>query len=527
MGLFRTLGRGVAWLSLGAAAGAVVVTARHLLETPQPLESAFPDEGHIDRNHGGDIYYNLSGPDDAQPLVLLHDFYPGASNFEFREIFPRLAQRYRVYAPDWLGFGMSEHPAIAYTGEFYAGVLSGFLRDIVSRPAVVLAHGRAANITVRAASDNPALFERIILVAPDVFAGVMDEPTLAQTLVRATRRVSLGLVPYAMLSTRPALRWLTTVRSLRASEGVPADETVDHLYASAHQTGGQYALLAALTGDLDLAMPNAFALLEPPVLIVSGERDRRHPRVDMEDIAILNPHADLDVIPNAGDIVFEDQPDAFLEAVTHWLDIPASRHAIDESDLLSPVEEEDELPGTPDSVVPGVSDSGQEGPATVDVLGVSTLEEPTVTLGPQPTEAAAQEMEASTGSANLDELPPEAPNIADAGPTASQTTESGVATPADVTAINDVEVSGASEPVRAEGESHSPASEESASRPPSGQRSAAHQSLNRTRHEPAPKTQPQSGTRPSSPRSSRGQSAHAERSQLDTGRKRSKGKSEK
>ena len=459
MGLLRTLRRSVFWLSLGGAAGAVAVTARHLLETPQPLESALPGEGRIDRKHGGDVYYNVGGPEDALPLVLLHDFYPGASNFEFREIFARLTERYRVYAPDWLGFGMSERPTVAYTGEFYAGALSGFLRDVVGRPAVVLGHGRAANIAVRAAADDSALFERVILVAPDVFAGVTDTPTLPQMLVRASRRASLGLVPYALLSTRPALRRLTAMRSLRASEGVPADATVDHLYASAHQIGGQYALIAALTGDLDLAMPNAFALLEPPVLIISGERDRRHPRIDMEDIAILNPHADLDIIPDAGDVVFEDQPDAFVEAITTWLDTPASRHVIDEAALLqqsgalmeewSPEEEEleervereeleqeeleaalrlaeerdqlmedaeadmpppewasgdgdppemdgaaDDMPGTPASVVPGVSDSGQEGPATMDVAGVSTLEQPAVTLGAEP--ARAEDTRADT-----------------------------------------------------------------------------------------------------------------------------------
>lgn len=467
MGFFRTLRRGVTLISIGIAGGALVVTARHLLDTPQPLDSALPGAGRIDREHGGDIYYNVSGPPDAEPLVLLHDFYPGASNFEFRRVFPALAERYAVYAPDWLGFGMSEHPAVAYTGEFYASVLTGFLRDVVERPATIIAHGLAANVAVRAASDNPDVFNRLILVAPDVMAGAVPEPTVAQTLVRATRRVSLGIVPYALLSTRPALRWLASSRSLRAGEGVPSDEDVDRLYASAHQFGGQHALLAALTGDLDLAMPNAFALLEPPVLIISGDRDRRHPRVDMEDIAVLNPHADLDVIPNASDVVFDDQPEAFVAAVQRWLETPATRHTLDESALLYPPsiggtaataqkratstsagateasgdagivaesrggivtnedepppmmltdeaatqpnltivrahaegnqaegnkEEDEPLTGTPGSVTPGVSDSGQEGPATADMAGVSTLEDPTATLdtpGPAPETTSA------------------------------------------------------------------------------------------------------------------------------------------
>src|SRR5258708_29351465 len=154
MGLMRTPRRGVTIVSLGLAGGAVVVATRHLLETPQPLESLLPGEGAIDRKHGGDIYYNVAGPVEAEPLVLLHDFYPGASNFEFRRIFGQLAERYRVYAPDWRGFSMSQHPNVAYTGEFYAGVLPGFLRDVVTQPAGVLGHGPPPNVAVRAACAN-------------------------------------------------------------------------------------------------------------------------------------------------------------------------------------------------------------------------------------------------------------------------------------------------------------------------------------------------------------------------------------
>jgi len=322
MGLIRSVRRGLTWVTLGAAGGAAVVTVRHLLQTPQPLESGLPGEARIDRKHGGDIFYNVAGPADAAPLVLLHDFYPGASNFEFRGLFPRLARSARVYAPDWLGFGMSEHPHVAYTGEFYAGVLEGFLRDVVAQRATVLAHGLAGNIAVRAAEEAPDLVERLILVSPEALAGEVPEPTLGQTIVRASQRASLGLVPYALLSTRPALRWIANSRSRAAGAD---EEQVDHLFASAHQFGGQHALLALLTGELDLPIRNVLPVLQPPVLIIVGELDPKRPRDAMEDLAVLSPHADLDVIPGAGSAVFQDQPEAVADAVTRWLGLPAPR----------------------------------------------------------------------------------------------------------------------------------------------------------------------------------------------------------
>ena len=336
MGFIRTARRGLTLSGVGLGVAAAVVTARHYLETPQPLESALGGDGRIDRGHGGDIYYNVGGPRDGQPLVLLHDFYPGASNFEFRRLYPRLAEEYRVYAPDWLGFGMSEHPNVAYTGEFYATMLAGFLRDVVGRPAVILAHGHAANIAVRCASDAPALMERVILVAPDVFAGLRADPTPSQALTRVTQRAFLGMLPYAFLSSKPVLRWMTFNRAGHLHDTASSEERVEHLYASAHQFGGQHALLAYLTGELDLPMQNAFALLQPPVLVLGGEQDRRRPRVDLEDISVLNPYAELELIPGAGDPIYEDRPEPVLSALTTWLAAPREHHPPAEDALLLP-----------------------------------------------------------------------------------------------------------------------------------------------------------------------------------------------
>jgi pimeloyl-ACP methyl ester carboxylesterase len=321
----RWLRRGIMLAGLGAAGGALIVTARHILETPQPLQSALPGGARIDRKHGGDLYYNVAGDESADPMVLLHDFYLGASNFEYRHIFPRLTPTWRVYAPDWLGFGMSEHPSLAYTGEFYANMLIGFLRDVVGRPAVIVGHGRAANIAARVTADAPDLVSRLVLISPDVEAGVDLDPRPSQVLARAAQRVSLGLVPYAFLSTKPLLRRLVRQRSALTGDGIANEEMVDHLYASAHQFGGQHAQMALMTGELDLPIQNIFPLLQPPVLILSGDEDPAHPVEMMEDLAVLNPHADLDVLTSAGEAVFEDQPAMFTEALLDWLVTPQTR----------------------------------------------------------------------------------------------------------------------------------------------------------------------------------------------------------
>jgi pimeloyl-ACP methyl ester carboxylesterase len=57
---------------------------------------------------GVNVFYREAGAPDAPVILLLHGF--PTSSFQFRELFPRLADRYRVIAPDLPSFGFTEVP---------------------------------------------------------------------------------------------------------------------------------------------------------------------------------------------------------------------------------------------------------------------------------------------------------------------------------------------------------------------------------------------------------------------------------
>jgi pimeloyl-ACP methyl ester carboxylesterase len=54
------------------------------------------------------VFYREAGPADAPVILLLHGF--PTSSFQYRELIPRLADRYRVIAPDLPGFGFTQVP---------------------------------------------------------------------------------------------------------------------------------------------------------------------------------------------------------------------------------------------------------------------------------------------------------------------------------------------------------------------------------------------------------------------------------
>ena len=57
---------------------------------------------------GVDVFYREAGPADAPLVLLLHGF--PTSSFQYRNLMPLLADRYRVIAPDLPGFGFTEVP---------------------------------------------------------------------------------------------------------------------------------------------------------------------------------------------------------------------------------------------------------------------------------------------------------------------------------------------------------------------------------------------------------------------------------
>src|SRR5271154_2822725 len=76
---------------------------------------------------GVTVFYREAGPADAPVVLLLHGF--PTSSFQYRELIPRLADRYRVIAPDLPGFGFTVVPderGYTYTFDALARTIQAF-----------------------------------------------------------------------------------------------------------------------------------------------------------------------------------------------------------------------------------------------------------------------------------------------------------------------------------------------------------------------------------------------------------------
>jgi pimeloyl-ACP methyl ester carboxylesterase len=80
---------------------------------------------------GLQVFYREAGQADAQTLLLLHGF-PSAGHM-FRELIPKLADRFRLVAPDLPGFGQTDMPGrekFRYTFDNIAHVIDRFTEVI-------------------------------------------------------------------------------------------------------------------------------------------------------------------------------------------------------------------------------------------------------------------------------------------------------------------------------------------------------------------------------------------------------------
>ena len=113
---------------------------------------------------GTELFYREAGPGDAPAILLLHGF-PTSSHM-FRNLIPALAQRYRVVAPDYPGFGHSAMPArdaFAYTFASFAALIDRFVQAIGLERYALYVMDYGAPVGFRLATAHPERVTALIV----------------------------------------------------------------------------------------------------------------------------------------------------------------------------------------------------------------------------------------------------------------------------------------------------------------------------------------------------------------------------
>jgi pimeloyl-ACP methyl ester carboxylesterase len=102
------------------------------------------------------VFYRAAGDATAPVVLLLHGF--PSSSFMFRELIPRLADRYRVIAPDLPGFGFTETPGsrkYVYSFDGLARTIEAFTEAIKIKRYAIYVFDYGAPTGFRLAMAHP------------------------------------------------------------------------------------------------------------------------------------------------------------------------------------------------------------------------------------------------------------------------------------------------------------------------------------------------------------------------------------
>lgn len=301
-----------------------------------PLENGLGGEPRFYHWRRGYDVYNVFYAQDERgggpPVVLVHGIDAAASGAEWRRVFPALAGQRPVYAPDLLGFGRSDRPARRYTAAEYVELLDELLREVVQRPAVVVASSLSAAYAVAVAQRAPERVAALLLVCPTGLEHLSEPPSRAKRLLEAFLRLPvLGSAAFNLLVSRASIAYFLEERTYAEPANV-TEATIDESYRAAHQDGARYAPAAFIGGSLNLDLRPIYPRLGQPVWLAWGRAAQFTPLSDANQFLRENPRARLQVFDRSGLLPHVEQPEeflAYLEQVLNAFPREGGSHRLD------------------------------------------------------------------------------------------------------------------------------------------------------------------------------------------------------
>lgn len=249
---------------------------------------------------------------EGEPVVLIPGLFGSA--YAFRHLLERLPEAgYRAIVIEPLGIGTSARPEKAdYSLTRQADRVAAVMQELVTGPATVVAHSTGASMALRLAYRHPGLVSAVVS---------LDGGPAERATSRGFRR-AMQYVPW--------IKWMGGVKRVQAKIRESLIETsgdttwVTDDVVSGYTAGARQDLDGTLKAYLRMAeskeperlRPNLGAVRCPVRLVVgTSPHDGGIPEGQLEVLQGGLTSFAVDSVPGAGLHVYEERPDAIVEAV--------------------------------------------------------------------------------------------------------------------------------------------------------------------------------------------------------------------
>ncbi|HEY2195156.1 MAG TPA: alpha/beta hydrolase [Actinomycetospora sp.] len=253
-------------------------------------------------------HYHDAGSGD--PVIMLHGSGPGVSAWaNWRLNLPVLAERFRVLAPDIVGFGHTERPDdVRYSLRSWTDHVWDFADAMGLERFSLIGNSLGGRISLEMAAERPERIARMVLMgSPGVGMTITEglkalrayEPSHdnMRTLLKTNFAVDPDLITEDLVRDR-----------YEASAAPGAHEAYTAMFNDPKHAGGELAI----TEDQVRA-------ITPPALLVHGREDRVVPTEVSWTMVNLLPDADLHVFARCGHWTQIERADEFNAVVGDYL----------------------------------------------------------------------------------------------------------------------------------------------------------------------------------------------------------------
>jgi pimeloyl-ACP methyl ester carboxylesterase len=278
---------------------------------------------------GVDLFYREAGPKDGPTILLLHGF-PTSSQM-FRNLIPKLADKYHVVAPDYPGYGhssMPSHDEFEYTFDNVAQVIDEFSEKLGLTKYAMYVQDYGAPVGYRLAAKHPDRITAIVVQNGNAYVEGLDndfwKPVKEywnEPKSKAKRDALRGLLTY------DATKWQYT-EGMGDLELVSPDGAAEDQFLLDRKGNDEIQLDMFLSyGSNPPLYPSwqeYFRKHQPPMLIVWGKNDKIFPAAGAEpykrDLKTLEFH-----LLDAGHFALETKGDEIAELMHAFLDKHVSK----------------------------------------------------------------------------------------------------------------------------------------------------------------------------------------------------------
>ena len=265
--------------------------------------------GEFFEYRGDRVAYDAVG--EGPPIVLVHG--TPFSSYVWRRIAPALAENYRVYVFDLLGYGASDKREGQDVSLYAQGkLLARLLEHWKLESPMIVGHDFGGAITLRAHVLEGCDFARIALV-DTVISDPWGSPFFR--LVQDYPGVFAQIPGYMHRAMVTAYVGDATHRPMTDEETVPYVEP----WRGEEGQAAFYRQIAQNDHRDTAEAESLYGRIERPVLVVWGEEDRWLPLEVGEKLHSMIPGSRFETIPACAHLAQEDATEAVLGRLTEFL----------------------------------------------------------------------------------------------------------------------------------------------------------------------------------------------------------------